>query len=301
MNRHMNQSDRPLTSAARLSHLLARIGKTGSRFLCGLLAAASLSLSANAVRIVPVQVDGDHLPGTAYLEEGVTYVPLRYLLDAFDGWTITWDSEAQEAIAVSGSARVAADPEEDRIVVNDAVLSGRVTVENGRTYVPLRLVTEALGGKAEWDPYLAGAAVTSTNAVYDASDLYWLSRIICAESGAEPMEGQIAVGNVVLNRVVSNEFPDSIPAVIFDRVDGVQFEPVENGTVYRWKMARCTVPPPHNPPKPLCGCWTGKTPSGMPCTSMPPRSLRAAGSTRTGPISKPSAATGSTSDAVRCG
>ena len=240
MNRHMNQSDRPLTSAARLSHLLARIGKTGSRFLCGLLAAVSLSLSANAVRIVPVQVDGDHLPGTAYLEEGVTYVPLRYLLDAFDGWTVTWDSEAQEAIAVSGSARVAADPEEDRIVVNDAVLSGRVTVENGRTYVPLRLVTEALGGKTEWDPYLAGAAVTSTNAVYDASDLYWLSRIICAESGAEPMEGQIAVGNVVLNRVVSNEFPDSIPAVIFDRVDGVQFEPVENGTVYRTPTAQST-------------------------------------------------------------
>ena len=33
--------------------------------------------------------------------------------------------------------------------------------------------------------------------------------------------------------MTSSEFPNSIPAVIFDRVDGVQFEPVENGTVYR--------------------------------------------------------------------
>lgn len=46
------------------------------------------------------------------------------------------------------------------------------------------------------------------------------------------MEGQIAVGNVVLNRVASGEFPDSIPAVVFDKKNGVQFEPVENGTVY---------------------------------------------------------------------
>ena len=52
------------------------------------------------------------------------------------------------------------------------------------------------------------------------------------------MEGQIAVGNVVMNRVASSEFPGTIPGVIFDRVDAVQFEPVENGTVYRSPSAR---------------------------------------------------------------
>lgn len=233
MNQSMDQKSRPAARSVRFTTLLACAGKTGCKLLCGLLAAVSLALSANAVRVIPVQVDGSHLPGTAYLEQGVTYVPLRYLLDAFGGWSVTWDSAEQKAVAVSGSSRVAADPEEDQIVVNGTSISGRVTVENGRTYVPLRLVTEALGGSAEWDPYLSGAAVTSADAEYDATDLYWLSRIICAESGAESMEGQIAVGNVVLNRVTSSEFPNSIPAVIFDRVDGVQFEPVENGTVYR--------------------------------------------------------------------
>ena len=53
--------------------------------LCGLLAAVSLSLPAHAARTVPVQVDGQRLAGTAYLEQGVTYVPLRSLLDAFGG------------------------------------------------------------------------------------------------------------------------------------------------------------------------------------------------------------------------
>lgn len=210
----------------------------GKAALCGLLAAASLSATARAARVVPVQVDGQTLSGVSYLEDGVTYVPLRYLLNALGGWEVRWDNEARAAVAVSGSACLTADPAENTVTVDGESLSGQVTVTGGRTYVPLRLVTEALGGTAEWDPWLGGAAVTSAGAEYDAMDLYWLSRIISAESGGEPLRGQIAVGNVVLNRVASREFPDTIPEVIFDRVDAVQFEPVENGTVYRTPTAQ---------------------------------------------------------------
>lgn len=81
-------------------------------------------------------------------------------------------------------------------------------------------------------PIWTGAAVTTAEAEHGAVDLYWLSRIISAESRGEPMEGQIAVGNVVLNRVASKTFPDTIPTVVFDRQYAVQFEPVSNGTVY---------------------------------------------------------------------
>ena len=72
--------------------------------------------------------------------------------------------------------------------------------------MPLRLVCEALGCRVEWDPYLGGAAVTSPGAAYDAGELYWLARIIYAESGGESITGQIAVGNVILNRVKSSQF-----------------------------------------------------------------------------------------------
>jgi len=206
--------------------------KQARTMLCGLLAAASLTLPANGVRTVPVQVDGTLLPGVSHLEAGVTYVPLRYLLDAFGGWEIAWNADTRTAEAVSSSRSLSADPETDTVTVDGTDYEGSVYVENGRTYVPLRLVSNLLGGSAVWDPYLGGAAVTSTDAPYDATELYWLSRIISAESRGESMEGQIAVGNVVLNRVASDEFPDTIPGVIFDRVDAVQFEPVENGTVY---------------------------------------------------------------------
>ena len=46
------------------------------------------------------------------------------------------------------------------------------------------------------------------------------------------MKGKVAVGNVVLNRVKSDEYPNTIYSVIFDKKFGVQFQPVENGSIY---------------------------------------------------------------------
>ncbi len=46
-------------------------------------------------------------------------------------------------------------------------------------------------------------------------DLDLLIRIINAEARGEPFEGQVAVGEVVLNRVASPAFPDTIEGVIF--------------------------------------------------------------------------------------
>ena len=68
--------------------------------------------------------------------------------------------------------------------------------------------------------------------VYDEEDLYWLSHIIYAESGNQPLEGMIGVGNVVLNRVADPTCPDTVYDVIFDTRYGVQFSPTETGTIY---------------------------------------------------------------------
>ena len=46
------------------------------------------------------------------------------------------------------------------------------------------------------------------------------------------MEGQIAVGNVVLNRMRHKSYPNTIYGVIFDRKHGTQFSPVSYGTIY---------------------------------------------------------------------
>lgn len=198
------------------------------RFFVGLLAAASLCLPVQAARPAGLQVDGELLQTAAYVEEGTAYAPLRDLLDALGGWTVWWDGSA--ARAVSEGASLSAEPG-GVLTVNGTRYPCVVDVVDGRTYVPLRLTAEALGGSVRWDPWLDGAAVTSPGAEHDAMDYYWLARIIHAESGGEALEGQIAVGNVVLNRVSSEDFPDSVPGVIFDDENGVQFEPVSNGSV----------------------------------------------------------------------
>lgn len=55
-----------------------------------------------------------------------------------------------------------------------------------------------------------------------------LARLIHAEARGEPLEGQIAVGAVVINRVKSDKFPDTITEVIYQKG---QFSPIALGTM----------------------------------------------------------------------
>jgi N-acetylmuramoyl-L-alanine amidase len=55
-----------------------------------------------------------------------------------------------------------------------------------------------------------------------------LARLVRAEAEGEPLEGQIAVACVVLNRVDSPDFPKTIKDVIYERG---QFQPVRNGEI----------------------------------------------------------------------
>ena len=80
-----------------------------------------------------------------YVDSGVTYVPLRALLNGLDaGWRVWWDSSAGQAAAESEDDTLWADPAADTLTVNSRTFHGRVTVENGVTYVPLRAVCDAL-------------------------------------------------------------------------------------------------------------------------------------------------------------
>ena len=52
---------------------------------------------------------------------------------------------------------------------------------------------------------------------YTSSDLYLLARCIYGEARGESYTGQVAVGAVVLNRVASSEFPNTIAGVIYQK------------------------------------------------------------------------------------
>ena len=58
------------------------------------------------------------------------------------------------------------------------------------------------------------------------SDQYLLGAIIQCEAEGEPYEGKLAVGSVVLNRVKSSYFPNTISGVIYQNK---QFSPVASG------------------------------------------------------------------------
>jgi len=66
-------------------------------------------------------------------------------------------------------------------------------------------------------------------------DLYWLSRLVYAEVGADWMDDELQqqVASVVLNRRDSEVYADTIYDVIFEQVNGVyQYEPAYNGGIY---------------------------------------------------------------------
>lgn len=78
------------------------------------------------------------------------------------------------------------------------------------------------------------ASSTKTAGIsYSADDYEILLRIVQAEAGICDSKGKILVANVIINRVRSKEFPDTIRKVVYQPS---QFSPVSNGTI-----DRCTV------------------------------------------------------------
>ena len=88
-------------------------------------------------------------------------------------------------------------------------------------------------GLPEEDPQVAEAF-----ADYTESDYNVLLRIVQAEAGGCDMKGKILVANVILNRVESDEFPDTITDVVYEKR---QFSPVSNGSINRCKVEEETV------------------------------------------------------------
>lgn len=69
-----------------------------------------------------------------------------------------------------------------------------------------------------------------------------LLRIVEAEAGCEDRTGKLLVANVILNRVMDKQFPDTVTDVIFQQQDGVcQFSPIRDGRFYSVKVSDETI------------------------------------------------------------
>lgn len=205
-----------------------------------LLLTAALALPASA-ETIKVSGSGQDLwqQVKAKTLNDTTYVSLRSMSQILSpGAQVSWSDESYTAYVKGSGVTLAAAPGSCYLTVNDRALyiRDKVLLENGSVLVPIRVLAEALGGSVDWSRE-RGVVLTVGNgrpgaAPYTADELYWMSRIISAESQGEPLLGKLAVGSVILNRVASSEFPNTIYDVIFDRKWGVQFTPVANGTIY---------------------------------------------------------------------
>lgn len=76
-------------------------------------------------------------------------------------------------------------------------------------------------------------------AYYSQDDRDLLARLIQAEAEGEPYLGKVAVGAVVVNRVNSNKFPNTIKNVIYqvDELGCYQFSPVLDGRLYSVRVS----------------------------------------------------------------
>lgn len=133
-----------------------------------------------------------------------------------------------------------AEPIEGWVAVNYAGETGYVSAEYVTTDLALGVAVtieeerEELARIEEEKAAAAAAQVASSGTVQNASvaasvdDVTLLAALIQCEAGNEPYEGQLAVGAVVMNRVKSGRYPNSIYEVIYQPS---QFPPAGRGYV----------------------------------------------------------------------
>lgn len=177
---------------------------------------------------------------------GVEYIPFRAAAEAigasysYSGSTGTMKASG---LVLTSGAGCYVSYGNDRVLFSN---SPTVMMNDGRLYIPAEIFAKAIGMKlssSESSVSFTGkySPILHASSYYRADEVLWLARIIHAESAGEPLLGQIAVGNVVLNRVKSSQYPNTIYSVIFDRKYGVQFSPVLNGTIYNTPSYNSTL------------------------------------------------------------
>lgn len=87
--------------------------------------------------------------------------------------------------------------------------------------------------KAQYEEELRLAEIARASAwrdisevTFDEGDRYLLANLIYCEAGNQPYEGQLAVGAVVINRLLSSKYPNTVTGVIYQNK---QFSPVGDG------------------------------------------------------------------------
>jgi N-acetylmuramoyl-L-alanine amidase len=125
--------------------------------------------------------------------------------------------------------------EKEEFPDKNLLLLAEVVRKEAQTETELEKINEAIDGLAAapvevqvQDEVVKEDEKPSELSKYSEKEIDLLARLVRAEAQTEPFEGKVAVACVVLNRIESPLFPDTMKEVIYERK---QFQPVSNGQI----------------------------------------------------------------------
>jgi spore germination cell wall hydrolase CwlJ-like protein len=98
-----------------------------------------------------------------------------------------------------------------------------------QTVVRSTAKANAAAAKPAAKPQTVSVFGTSYKMSFEERELFY--RLVNAETEGEPYEGKLAVATVIVNRLKSAEYPNTIRGVIMDNNWGYQFTPVIDGRI----------------------------------------------------------------------
>lgn len=181
------------------------------------------------------------------LQKETTYVSLAVMARQLDpNAQISWENST--ATVVTEKLTLTAKVGQLYMVANGRYLYVPEQVQLNQAdqvIVPLRTLARAFDAGVGYDVATGVITVTSgTGAIphgdsfYNQDDLFWLSRVIYRESGNQSLEGQMAVGNVVLNRVASPTFPNTVEGVLAQKN---QFSTYRSGVLRKTEPSASSI------------------------------------------------------------
>ena len=226
------EPEREVTASARSSERLVRTE---------LRVKGIPSKSISAYTPISLIINGRLVSYTARIISGEIYIPLRNFVRDMTSATVSYSSSSRTLTVRGDGHNISVSDGAYVFYASDRPLFftlPSVVLSDGAMYSPASVISKAFGVKIALqnsrEVKISGYAtpLRHASAFYREDEVYWLSRIINAESRGEPLLGQIAVGSVVLNRVASSAYPNTIWGVIFDKKYGVQFSPIIDGSIY---------------------------------------------------------------------
>ena len=194
-------------------------------------------------------IDGQPAPLALgkWVQDGTTYVSLAAMAQQLDAAAqIGWDGSVMTVTTqqLSLTAKVGA----LYVVANERYLYVPETVlltGDGQISLPLRTVARVFNAEVGYDidsgvvtVNRGAGAIAHGDDVYFENDVFWLSRVIYRESGNQSLEGQMAVGNVVLNRIADPAFPDTVEGVLAQKN---QFSTYKSGVLRKTEPSPTSV------------------------------------------------------------